>query len=74
MARGGDFDEAASDADFLVKFGPFEPDNGFRQYFGFAEEMEKLLGRKVDLVEDGVVRNPYIKAEIERSKRLVFSA
>jgi predicted nucleotidyltransferase len=26
-----------------------------RQYFGFAEELERLLGRSVDLVERGAI-------------------
>ena len=52
-ARGADFDPDRSDVDFLVAF---ERDSGLsplHQYFGFAEEMEHLLGRKVDLVERG---------------------
>lgn len=54
-ARGTDFDPDRSDADFLVDF---ERDGGpspLHQYFGFAEELESLLGRKVDLVERGAI-------------------
>ena len=58
-----------------------EPDNApgddalsLEMYFGFKEALEGLLGRPVDLVEPGVVRNPYLKASIEASRELVFEA
>ena len=38
------------------------------------EALEALLGRPVDLVEPGAVRNPYLKASIEGSRELVFEA
>ena len=50
-ARGSDFDPDRSDADFLVDFarnGDLPP---LQQYLGFAEALERLLGRPVDLVE-----------------------
>ena len=54
-ARAGDFNRDRSDADFLVDF---EPESGLpplQQFFGFADELERLLGRPVDLVERGAV-------------------
>jgi predicted nucleotidyltransferase len=50
-ARGLDFDPKRSDFDFLVEFE--KPSNlpPLEQFFGFAEALEKLLGRPVDLVE-----------------------
>ena len=72
MARGSDFDPATSDADFRVEFEPVANLPALRQHFGFAEAMTKLLGRKVDLLS-GEIRNPYVKAEFERDKELVFA-
>jgi len=46
----------------------------FDDYFGLKEELEALLGRKVDLVEPSAVRNPYLKASIDASWELVFEA
>ena len=72
-ARGDDFDPARSDADFLVKFAP-TPDRGaFRQYFDFAEAMQALLGRRVDIVS-GKIRNPYVLKSINEDKELIFEA
>lgn len=49
-ARGGGFDPARSDIDFLVTFTPAARDDlgGFAD---FKEALEALLGRPVDLVE-----------------------
>jgi predicted nucleotidyltransferase len=73
-ARGTDFDPARSDADFLVEF---EPDNDLpflQRYFGLQGALSHLLGRSVDLVEPGAVRNPYVRASIDRARELVYGA
>ena len=73
-ARGEDFDELASDADFLVEYrrptrlGPLE------EYFGFREALAALLGRPVDLVEPGAIKNPYLLKDINRARELVYAA
>jgi predicted nucleotidyltransferase len=73
VARGSDFDPASSDADFLVEFAPRAELTALRQYFGFAEALEGVLGRRVDLV-GGEIRNPYLRASVERDRELVFAA
>lgn len=74
-AARGDFDPVASDVDFLVEFDRDHPAAlAFSTYFDLKESLETLLGRSVDLVEPGAVRNPYLKASIERSRELVFEA
>ena len=50
-ARGVDYDTARSDADFLVEFKPESGLSALQQFFGFADALEQLLGRPVDLVE-----------------------
>jgi uncharacterized protein len=73
-AARGDFDPDRSDLDFVVEFDRSAPQHPFDSYFGLKEELEVLLGRKVDLVELGAVRNPYLKASIEASREPVFGA
>ena len=73
-ARGVDFDPARSDADFLVEFGPGEVMAPLRQFFGLSEALERVLGRPVDLVERGALRNPYVLAEVNRSRELIYAA
>lgn len=73
-ARGEDFDAARSDVDFLVAFAGEAAVSPLEQVFGLARELEAVLGRPVDLVEAGAVRNPYLRARIERSRRVVYAA
>ena len=73
-ARGDDFDPSYSDADFLVEFeakGDFEP---LAQFFGLSEDLSRLLGRRVDLIERGALVNPYLKDDIDRARELVYEA
>jgi uncharacterized protein len=73
-ARGADFDPAKSDADFLVEFDRDSGLSALDQFLGFSEALEGLLGRPVDLVEASAVKNPYVRATINRSKELVYAA
>jgi predicted nucleotidyltransferase len=73
-AARGDFDPEHSDFDFVVEFDRNAPQHPFNAYFGLKEELETLLGRKVDLVELSAVRNPYLKASIEQSRENVYAA
>jgi predicted nucleotidyltransferase len=73
-ARGTDFDPATSDADFLVDFDPPVEMSPLGQFFGLAEDLEALLGRKVDLVEFGTIKNPFILADVNKARELVYGA
>lgn len=72
-ARADDFDPASSDADFLVEFAP-DVQPGLDSLFGAKEALENLLGRGVDLVEPGAMRNPYVLASINRNREAVYAA
>ena len=50
-----------SDVDILVDFTPGTPDP-FDAYFGLKEDLERILGRKVDLVMPEAMRNPHFAA------------
>lgn len=73
-ARGRDFDPARSDADFLVAFDRETSMSPLERHFGLAEALEAVLGRKVDLVQEGAVRNPYILARINAVREPVYGA
>ena len=73
-ARGTDFDPQTSDADFLVEFIPGSNLGPFDQFFGLADALRDTLGRPVDLVEAGAVRNPYLQDAIDKSRKLVYSS
>lgn len=73
-AARDDFDPARSDVDLLVEFEAF-PAGGYADaYFGLRESLEALFGREVDLVALSAVRNPYMRADIERTRALLYAA
>jgi predicted nucleotidyltransferase len=69
-----DFDPARSDLDFVVEFERDHPLGGLEAYFGLKEALEALFGRKVDLVSEGAVRNPYLRKSIDESRETVYAA
>ncbi len=71
-AARGDFDPERSDVDFLVEFGSGPPALSLKNYFGLKEALEALLGRPVDLVMPGAVKNPYLRSSIDRSREPVY--
>ena len=74
-ARGADFDPETSDADFVVEFRPRRRPGDTRTVFRFrGGVLRRTLGRPVDLVESGAIRNPYIRAAIDRSRELVYAS
>jgi predicted nucleotidyltransferase len=69
-----DFDPARSDVDLLVEFEPDLAQNRFESYFHLHEALERILRRKVDLIEAGSVKNPYIQRAVERDQRALYAA
>ena len=63
-----------SDVDFLVVFDRTHGMSAFLQFFTFKEELEALLGRKIDLVTYNSIRNPFFKHAVEETKLLVYAA
>ncbi len=74
-ARDTDFDPATSDIDFLVAFSHQIPLLDYGDYFfDLMFELEDLFGRKIDLVTEKSLSNPYFIASVERSKQLIYAA
>ena len=44
------------------------------QFFGLAHARARLLGRPVDVVERGAVRNPFVLAGINEAREVVYAA
>ena len=64
----------SSDLDFLVDFGnePLGPWAGL--FVDFADSLEALFGRPVDLIMPLSIRNPYFRKAVEASRRLIYEA
>ena len=72
-ARTDEFNPATSDVDFLIEFADGATP-GLQDFFGAKTALEDLLGRTVDLVEPGAVRNPHVLASINRNREAVYPA
>lgn len=66
------FDPSSSDLDLLVEFRAMSPAEHAHAYFGLQEDLERLFGMPVDLVEPGPIRNPYFRQAVEESQVVLF--
>lgn len=41
-------------------------------FFDFLHDLEHIIGRRVDLVCDDAVKNPYFRHELDSTKRLIY--
>jgi hypothetical protein len=65
--------QPSSDLDFLVEMADRQPNAAYaRRYLDFADELERLFARRVDLVTEQAVRNPYLRREIQATRELVY--
>ncbi|MBF0349434.1 MAG: nucleotidyltransferase domain-containing protein [SAR324 cluster bacterium] len=71
-ASRDDFDPQKSDLDFLIQFEGKE--NLFNRYFELKFELEKLFGRKVDLIQEQAIINPYINQSIQHDRKIIYAA
>ncbi len=69
----GHFDPWRSDVDFLVRFSDRAPTGKYAdRYLGFADALEQLFGRPVDLVTEESIRNPFFRRQVDSTRQLVF--
>lgn len=73
-AAGDAFDPATSDIDFFYEFFSGDTDRLADRYFSFHEELERLLGRPVDLVSSKDASNPYFLRVANRSRIMLYAA
>lgn len=67
-----------SDVDFLVEFTDiiydFENFDAASNYFDLVDQLEALLGRRVDLVNRNTITRPRVKQYIEQQKQFIYAA
>ncbi len=64
--------KSTSDIDFIVDFKQVELFDYADNYFDLKESLEKVFKKNIDLLEDKAIRNPYLKKEIDSSRKLVY--
>ncbi|WP_216851326.1 nucleotidyltransferase family protein [Acidisphaera sp. L21] len=72
-ANSGDFDPSRSDLDFVVEFIDLPGSGRADAYFALHDELEQLFGRRVDLLTDRSIRNPYLRRSIDKNHQRLFT-
>ena len=72
-ASTGEFDPASSDYDLIARFSAQPGVSMARRFLGFSDALEALLERKVDLMTDHAIANPYLRAAVNASRTMVYA-
>jgi uncharacterized protein len=72
-ALTSDFNDL-SDLDFIVDFEPQDIDHYADNYFNLKFALEDTFRRKIDLLEEKSIKNPYFKKSIENQRQLLYGA
>lgn len=64
----------SSDIDILISFKEIPHEKYTDNYFELHEILEKLFNRKIDLLTEKSLSNPYFIQSIEKTKQLVYAA
>jgi predicted nucleotidyltransferase len=70
-ATGPNWNPDSSDFDFIIEFDDYGPGIA-RRFVGFGDDLEALLGRKVDLVSNRAMR-PRFRKSADRSREVVLA-
>ncbi len=63
-----------SDIDFLISFDDISIEQHTYNFFELHYKLEKLFNRKIDLLTENSLSNPYLIQSIEESKQLLYAA
>ena len=71
-AATGKFNPESSDLDFMIEFENRSEPGLLNRYLDFAEALEQLFNRHVDLVTQHSIRNPYFQEAIASTKQSLY--
>jgi Predicted nucleotidyltransferases len=63
-----------SDIDILISFDNLSIDQYTDNYFDLHYKLQDLFGRKIDLLTDKSLSNPYFIKGLEQTKQLIYEA
>ncbi|HEB62104.1 MAG TPA: hypothetical protein ENI82_03030 [Bacteroidetes bacterium] len=61
-----------SDIDFLVSFDNIDLTKYADNYFDFKFSLEDIFNRKIDLLEEKAIKNPFFKNSVDNSKKVIY--
>lgn len=62
----------SSDVDMLIQFHQVELLEYFDNYMDLKDNLENILNRPVDLLENQAIRNPILRQILDREKQLFY--
>jgi uncharacterized protein len=62
----------SSDIDLLVDFEDIIPENYLESYYNLKDFLSNYFKRKIDLLEERSLTNPYLIEEINKNKVLIY--
>lgn len=65
--------DEANDIDLICNPGEYEP-RVYRRFFDFANALELLFGKKVDLLTEEQIQNPYFRYSVNQSRTRIHDA
>lgn len=66
------FDPVKSDIDIVVELNIIDPIEYGETLLSFWDSLEILFRRKVDLLTEESINNPYLRKSIESTKKLIY--
>ena len=66
------FDLEKSDIDFMVELEELPPLVRGEKLIALWEALEDLFGKKVDLITNHSIKNPYLRSNLNKTKRLIY--
>jgi len=66
------FDPMSSDIDLLVEIDSPDPIDRGEKLLSLWDMFENFFNRKVDLMTESSIRNPYLKKSIDSTKVLIY--
>jgi predicted nucleotidyltransferase len=71
-AATGDFNPETSDLDFVASFADSHAPGIAIRFLDFAEALEALFGRRVDVLTENMIRNPYFRQSVQATRQPVY--
>lgn len=71
-AATGAFDPDTSDLDFVATFADTHVPGYLGRFLGFADALEALFGRPVDLLTENMIGGPYFRQAVEAARQPVY--
>lgn len=66
------FDEKKSDIDFVVEIDDLDPVERGEKLISLWDYFESFFNKKVDLLTDSSIKNPFLRKSIDSTKILIY--